>query len=58
MSEGEKKRFYSIARGSTMECAAILDSMEVMEIISKEDLYAGKSKLSSIAGILTKICRN
>ena len=27
MSEAEKRRFYSIARGSTMECAAILDAL-------------------------------
>jgi len=40
-----------------MECASILDALRIMESISEVDLHLGKSMLSSIAGILTKVVR-
>jgi four helix bundle protein len=57
MSVAEKKRFYSIARGSSMECAAILDVLAVMDIASDEELLKGREILNSIAAILTRISR-
>ena len=55
-SEREKLRFYSIARGSTMECAAILDVLLCSGAISNSQAQQLKSLMSEMAGILSKIC--
>ena len=55
-SEKDKLRFYSIARGSTMECAAILDVLRCTGVLSEEEICQSKKLLSEIAGILSKIC--
>ena len=56
-SIAEKKRFYAIARGSAMECAAICDVLELVD----QNYYAtktteAKALLKSIVSILTTIC--
>ena len=53
----EKKRFYSIARGSAMECAAIMDILLEIKLISRESHTACHQVLDSIAAILISICR-
>lgn len=55
-SEKEKIRFYSIARGSTMECAAILDVLSCSRLIKEEQVEESKELLGAVAGILSKIC--
>ncbi len=54
----DKKRFYSIARGSAMECAAIIDVCEVIHEKSNESLTQGKVLLTRIVSMLTKLCLN
>jgi four helix bundle protein len=57
-SELGRKRFFANARGSAMECNAILDVLRVLEIYPQEvDLDAGKELLNRIVGMLTKLCR-
>lgn len=56
-SELDKKRYYLIARGSAMECAAILDVFQAMDLINKDVVNNGKNVLNSVVGILTSICR-
>jgi four helix bundle protein len=56
-SIADKKRFYAIARGSAMECAAICDVLELVD----HDCYStntneAKVLLKSIVSILTTIC--
>jgi len=55
-SEKDKLRFYSIARGSTMECAAILDVLLCTGILKEEEVSGARALLSEVAGILSKIC--
>jgi four helix bundle protein len=51
----DRKRFYSISRGSAMECASILHSLFVLKVISEEKCEEGRAMLSSIVGILTAV---
>lgn len=53
----DKKRFYSIARGSTLECAAILDTIQILKLIDSLKIFNAKSKLYEIACILSKLSR-
>jgi len=51
MGSADKKNFYTIARGSIFECAAILDFVRDMNLLTKEEyeeLYAGYEKASKM----------
>jgi len=51
MSVQDKKHFYTIARGSVFECAAILDLLHEMKIVEEEfynELYAGYEQCSKM----------
>lgn len=52
----DRVRFYSIARGSAMECAAICDIIGLVEtrLLPKTEL--AKAKLKSIVSILSTVC--
>ena len=52
----DKKRFYAIARGSAMECGAIIDVCRVLEIDKIESFKEGKVLLNRIVSMLTKMC--
>jgi len=50
-------RHYAIARGSAMECAAIMDSLRVLGILD-EPLHARVLELiSRVVAMSTKLCR-
>ena len=51
----DKKRFYGIARGSTLECAAILDALEILGLGQSGDIQKGKKLLHGIAAMLTAL---
>ena len=53
----DKKRFYAIARGSAMECAAVIDVCQVLKINPKDPLKEGKTLLIRIVSMLTKLCQ-
>jgi four helix bundle protein len=53
----DKKRFYAIARGSAMECAAIIDVCQVLKINCGNSFEQGKSLLTRIVSMLTKLCQ-
>ena len=53
----DKQRFYAFARGSAMECAAILDVLNVLKIIQPSLFDEGKQLLHRIVSMLTKMCR-
>lgn len=48
----DKKRFYSIARGSTLECAAVFDIIRVMNLASKNVTSQSLKQLEEIAAML------
>jgi four helix bundle protein len=56
-STQERKRYYGIARGSAMECGAVLDACGVLGLADKEVLGAGKALLVRIVSMLTKMCK-
>ncbi len=56
-SLSDKQRFYAIARGSSMECGAILDVLKVLKIIQSPLFDKGKQLLHRIVAMLTKMCQ-
>ena len=55
VSRPDKGRFFTIARGSAMECAAHLDVMRAEELISAEQHATGISLLERIVAMLTRM---
>ena len=53
----DRKRFCGIARGSAMECSAILDACRVLSLADEEVIVEGKTLLVRIVAMLTKMCR-
>ena len=51
----DAKRSYNIARGSAMECGAILDAFRVMKRIEDQDFKNGKRMLVRIVSMLTRM---
>ncbi len=54
-TEGERRRFFEIARGSAHECAAIQDVLEVSGALLPTENTEGKNTLDRIATMLTKL---
>ena len=50
-------RAYSIARGSAMECAAVLDALQALKILPAEPYARGIQLVERIVAMLTKLCR-
>ena len=53
----DRRRFFEIARGSALECAAILDTLVVCEVLGREDANDGKALLVRIVAMLTKLTK-
>ena len=53
--KSDKRRFYGIARGSTLECAAILDAIKILGFSEKSELESGKDLLREIAAMLSSL---
>ena len=53
----DSRRFYAIARGSALECAAILDVLGVLKVASSSDLARGRDLLDRIVAMLTALLR-
>jgi four helix bundle protein len=51
----DKNRFFEIARGSALECAAIHDVLRVCDAITDESNTFGKSTLKRIVSMLTRL---
>jgi four helix bundle protein len=56
ISVADKQRFFAIARGSAMECGAILDTCKVLGAMNAENFESGKHLLNRIVAMLTKMC--
>jgi len=50
-------RFYAIARGSALECAAILDALEAMAVFDEAALGEARELLERIVSMLTGLIR-
>ena len=54
-SRRDKARFYTMARGSAMECAAVLDLVALRSLASTQACRRGRSLLVRIIQMLTKL---
>ena len=52
---GDKARFYGIARGSAMECAAAFDIIRIRRMASDAECVAARSLLIRIVQMVTKL---
>jgi len=52
----DSSKFYSIARGSAMECSAVLDVMTVLEFGEQNHIKKGQDLLLRIVSMLSKMC--
>ena len=55
VSTDDRKKFYTIARGSAMECAALADLITRLEPMLSDKAALSKKKLLSIVRILSTI---
>lgn len=53
----DKARTYAIARGSAMECAAILDVCRTVGLVEEPTHRQGSELLGRVVTMLTKLCR-
>ncbi len=53
----DRRRFFEIARGSALECAAIQDCLEACHVLSAEQNLRGKAMLARIVSMLTRLGR-
>jgi four helix bundle protein len=48
-------RYYTIARGSALECAAILDVFEALDVVGVDELQQPRDLLERVVSMLTKL---
>ena len=56
-TERERARYHAIARGSAMECAAIVDALEILSVTTPEEHRKVTELLARMVAMLTKLCR-
>ena len=54
-TEGDRRRYLEIARGSALECGAVQDGLEVCGAMSSEENARAKKLLDRIVAMLTKL---
>jgi len=54
-TEGDRRRYFEIARGSALECGAVQDVMEVCGALSKAENAKAKDLLDRVVAMLTKL---
>lgn len=57
-SEADRCRFFDIARGSALECAACLDVLSAKNLIAAETLAVGKVQLVSVVSMLVGLIKS
>ena len=53
----DKRKHFAIARGSALECAAILDAAEILQIVDPTVVVRGNALLTRVVAMLTKMAR-
>ena len=56
-SEADGARHFAIARGSAMECAAVIDVVRVLGAIDDERYRLALELLGRVVAMLTRLCR-
>jgi four helix bundle protein len=57
VSPADRARFFAIARGSAMECGALLDVGRLIGGVAPADFDEGKALLVRIVSMLSRMCR-
>jgi four helix bundle protein len=57
MEDREERRFYAIARGSTLECAAIIDVLQALGFVRDDEATRPHEPLERIVSMLTRMAR-
>jgi four helix bundle protein len=57
VSEADAARHFAIARGSAMECAAVLDVIRALGAVPDDRHRQGMELLARVVAMLTKMCR-
>jgi len=55
MDDREARRFYTIARGSALECAAIVDAMETLRFVLAGEATRARELLGRIVSMLSRM---
>ena len=55
-SSADTARYFAIARGSALECGAILDVCCLLKIAENEEVNVAKGHLFEIVSMLSKMC--
>jgi len=53
----EKRRYFSIARDSALECYAAIDVCNILNCADKKTLCEAKNLLTEIVAMLSALCR-
>jgi four helix bundle protein len=56
-SGDERAHHHAIARGSAMECGAILDVVRLLAVVPEPDIVRAKDLLVRTVAMLSKMCR-
>lgn len=56
-SEPDAARHHAIARGSAMECAAIVDALVLLSVMTDSEHHKAAELLARSVAMLTKLCR-
>ena len=57
-SASDRCRFFDIARGSALECAAILDVLVARKVLTEKEIETGKASLIEIVNMLVGLIRS
>ena len=54
--KADAARAYAIARGSAMECAAVMDVLQLLKVVDSSRHQRGIELLERVVAMLTKLC--
>jgi four helix bundle protein len=54
-TDGDRRRYFEIARGSALECAAVQDVLQVCGALSADENTKGKVLLDRMVAMLTRL---
>ncbi len=57
-TSADRCRFFDIARGSSLECAAALDVLVAKKVVQEQGIDAGKAMLAEVVNMLVGLIRS
>ena len=51
----DARRFYGMARGSALECAAVMDALEALGLLATQEVLVPRELLERIVSMLTRL---